>query len=726
MGLLRVSVRFTNTSPAGGVTRDYRINTIFNSSLEIRLDGAMYSAITMEYFADDYKYDRTQPAIGHNCGVEVDPDDPAVLRTTHLPVYRQYRLQTRDHVEANLDELIRDPVRVLTKIKQAMEREVDDWKAYGRQLSYQLSPQAQAQLADEINGFEREICRFANGIRLIRDNKSIKLAFTQMNMTFRNSAKQFEAWYLFQIVFIVSLIADICASEYGKDEMGEMGQPDKADVLHFPTGGGKTEAFLGCVVFTLFFDRIRGKSDGVSAIIKYPLRLLSIQQVERIGDILAEAELIRRDCELTKDGKPFSLGYFVGEANTPNRIEPELAKRLKNSSQETLDEDYRVLERCPFCQQKEVHVHYDETTHRLMHRCHTPQCRSGGDVPFYIVDTEIYRYLPSVIVSTIDKFALIGVQASFRNILGEVRTLCPRHGYSSRLRCTERICDVPVELHEAVSLKDGAPTLMIQDELHLVRESLGAYDAHYETLLELFYQELISSKKRLKVIGATATITGYQEQLYHLYMKEGTVFPAPSPYLDRSFYSEVNRNQLARLILGYAPYGQAMVPSVGNSMRHMREILWEQYQNIDEMVEFLGLESREEALEILTNYWVFIQYNTVKKDGNLVIGNIESQANVELIDRGIQPFDVRRMTGDDSFQDVRRILEEVGSAAGSLAGPNLICATSMISHGVDENRFNVMYFFGMPNNTAEYLQAYSRVGRKFPGIAIVVMRVPRE
>ena len=725
-GLLRVSVLFTNTSPVGGVTRDYRINTIFNSSLEIRLDGATFSPIAMEYFADDYKYDRTQLAIGRNCGVEVDSNSPIVVRTTHLPVYRQYRLRTRDHVTANLDELIKDPVSGLTEIIRAMEREVAEWRAYGKQLLPRLSPKGQDQLASEISGFEEEILRFANGIRLIRDYEAIRLAFTQMNMTFRNSAKQFEAWYLFQIVFIVSMIADVCASEYGEDEMGEMSQPDKADVLHFPTGGGKTEAFLGCVVFTLFFDRIRGKSDGVSAIIKYPLRLLSIQQVERIGDILAEAELIRRDCALTKDGKPFSLGYFVGEANTPNKIQPELAKRLQDSSQETLDGDYRVLEKCPFCQQKEVHVHYDEITHRLVHRCHTPQCCSGGDLPFYMVDTEIYRYLPSVIVSTIDKFALIGVQASFRNILGEVRTLCPRHGYSSRLRCTERICDVPMELHEVVSLKDGAPTLMIQDELHLVRESLGAYDAHYETLLELFYQELNSSTKNLKVIGATATITGYQEQFYHLYMKEGVVFPAPAPYLDRSFYAEVNKNQLGRLILGYAPYGQAVVSSMGKSMKHMREILWEQYQNIDEMVEFLGLDSREEALEILANYWVFIQYNTVKKDGNLVIGNIESQANIELIDREVQPFDIRRMTGDDSFQDVRRTLEEIGSAAGSLAGPNLICATSMISHGVDENRFNVMYFFGMPNNTAEYLQAYSRVGRKYPGIVIVVMRVPRE
>lgn len=149
-GLLRASVRFTNTSSAGGATREYRINTIFNSGLELRLDGATYSPVTMEYFADDYKYDCTQPAIGHNCGVEVDPHDAAVLRTTHLPVYRQYRLRTRDHVKANLDELIQDPVNVLTEIRQDMERELDEWETYGRELSPQLAPKAQAQLAEEI------------------------------------------------------------------------------------------------------------------------------------------------------------------------------------------------------------------------------------------------------------------------------------------------------------------------------------------------------------------------------------------------------------------------------------------------------------------------------------------------------------------------------------------------------------------------------------------------
>ena len=173
-----------------------------------------------------------------------------------------------------------------------------------------------------------------------------------------------------------------------------------------------------------------------------------------------------------------------------------------------------MIDRCPFCRNETVHVVFDESSRRLLHVCNHPGCQSGGVLPVMIVDTDIYRYLPSVVISTLDKMAGIGMQKRFRHIFGNVVSYCPVHGYQPTQFCDEADCTHPTK---EVSLYDPAPSLFIQDELHLVRESLGTYDSHFETLLQCFSEEFSPSKRPIKVIGATATISSYREQVNHLY-----------------------------------------------------------------------------------------------------------------------------------------------------------------------------------------------------------------
>jgi hypothetical protein len=273
------------------------------------------------------------------------------------------------------------------------------------------------------------------------------------------------------------------------------------------------------------------------------------------------------------------------------------------------------------------------------------------------------------------------------------------------------------------------PTLLIQDELHLVRESLGVYAAHYETLFQYFLEHLVSKPKKLKIIGASATISAYKDQGYHLYMKDVNRFPCSSPFLDRNFYSYIDKNEINRYILGYAPFGKAIINSVVYSMKYLKEIIWKYHKNPDLLKTIPGAiweNAEDEIQDILDDYWIFLEYNNVKLDGNKVINALDDPINRELRFEEIQPFEMRKMTGDDTFQDVRRILSEIETTTSVRDGFNLIAATSMISHGVDANRFNVMFFFGTPNNTAEYIQAYSRAGRKFPGLIIMIMRPTRE
>ena len=383
---------------------------------------------------------------------------------------------------------------------------------------------------------------------------------------------------------------------------------------------------------------------------------------------------------------------------------------------------------CPFCGKQSVHIRADEYLSRLVHFCDNPECQSGGDLPLYIVDSEIYRYLPSAIISTVDKLAIVGCNANFRNILNGGEYKCPVHGYTSKKKCIERTCKLEVQGFETVDMYDPAPTLFIQDELHLIRESLGTYASHYESFLKYYIRNISKSKRDVKIIGATATISSYREQVYHLYGRNPIRFPCESPFIEKNFYAEVDKEDLQRQILGYAPYGKAIVNSVVYSLKYMREAVFEYYKDPQKILDIpnIGISTKEEALELLKDYWIFLEYNNVKRDGNNVDGAIKTPVNEELSSDGIIPFKTRAMTGDESFQDVREVLAEVENNSDVYGGVNLITATSMISHGVDADRFNVMFFYGIPGNMAEYIQAYSRTGRKHTSIVIDLIRPMRE
>ena len=147
-----------------------------------------------------------------------------------------------------------------------------------------------------------------------------------------------------------------------------------------------------------------------------------------------------------------------------------------------MDEE-RIIDICPFCGKQTVHLKFDEDSYRLVHYCDNAECPSNGILPIYMVDYEIYRYLPSAIISTVDKLAILGNNPSFRNILSGATHRCPKHGFTSTTKCMvdREFCSVDVSDFEEIEMYDPAPTLFIQDELHLIRESFGTYASHYES-----------------------------------------------------------------------------------------------------------------------------------------------------------------------------------------------------------------------------------------------------
>ncbi len=701
---------------------------MFNSGIKVELKDAKFLPVELDFFKDDYKYERTQYALGNNCSVEFLPDENSI-QTNHLPIYRQYRLVTNDLLAVKFLELVDEPIKTLEVILSKMKVELKDWQHYKSENDQNLTEIGKEQISREIQGFEDEISNFELGISVLKSYPLVRKSFIQMNRAFSETSKKYTSWRLFQIVFIVSMVPDIVACDkelMPEDEKAKTHLADMA-LLYFPTGGGKTEAFLGVLVFNLFFDRYRGKKCGVTSILRYPLRLLSVQQVQRLANVLAQAELLRRTDSEINSTEEFSLGYFVGDNNTPNKMSEKEYAQYRGMTQAQRDER-RILEVCPFCGKQTVHLRADEVKRRLIHYCDNMNCPSGGDLPIYIVDTEIYRYLPSAIISTVDKLAIVGCNPNFRNILNGAEYKCPEHGYTSKTKCIESTCKVETQEYEHVEMYDPAPTLFIQDELHLIRESLGAYAAHYESFINYYIKKISKSKRDVKIIGATATISSYREQVYHLYGKNPIRFPCESPFIDRNFYAFIDKSDLQRQILGYAPYGKAIVNSVVYSLKYMREAVFEYYKDPKKILNIsdIDVSTEEEALEILKDYWVFLEYNNVKRDGNNVDGAIKTPVNEELKSEGIIPFKTRAMTGDESFQDVREVLAEIENNESVYDGINLITATSMISHGVDADRFNVMFFYGIPGNIAEYIQAYSRTGRRHTSVVVDLIRPSRE
>lgn len=728
VSLVNDSKLFSNTS----LKRDSdkkSVETLFNSGLSIFMENSEFLDIELDYFSDDYKYDRTQKAIGTNCSVVFNKSSNCV-ETDHLPTFIQYRYVTRDDLAVKFDDLINDPINKLKNIAALMKKELQEWNSHKSNVWDSLTDKGRDSITSEINEFTLEIGRFQKGIDIIKNHPLVEKSFIYMNETFKMANPKYDTWRLFQIVFIVSIIPDIVACDENiltEDEKQKTGLDDMA-LLYFPTGGGKTEAFLGVLVFNLFFDRYRGKLQGVTSILRYPLRLLSVQQVQRLANILAQAELIRRRDTDLANSEQFSLGYFVGDGNTPNKLTQKDIDQYGAKTQELKDEG-RVIDICPFCKQHSVHLDIDMDMHRLIHYCDNPNCSSNGILPLYIVDTEIYRYLPSAIISTVDKLAIMGNNRNFRAIVNGANLKCPKHGYTTTDRCVEySTCKEEANSFETIEMYDPAPTLLIQDELHLINESLGAYASHYESFLHYFIRKHSKSKRGVKVIGATATISSFKEQVYHLYKKDAIRFPVASPYVDRNFYAKTDYTDVQRRIIGYSPYGKAIINSVVYSLKYMRQVVFKYLHNPELLLEVPGvdLENTSEALKVLEDYWIFLEYNNVKRDSNNVDGALETPVNVELLEEGITPFITRKMTGDESFQDVRNVLAEVENTKDVFNGLNMITATSMISHGVDADRFNIMFFYGMPGNMAEYIQAYSRTGRRYSSIVVDIMRPSRE
>ena len=761
---LRVHVTLTNTAVAKerprkterrkGPSELYRELHLFNARLRVHEQTGSFAKTQFNQAPEDFRYAESRYvwATGHNCvGDRAGESGP--LQTETWPLYRQRRLVPREQqeLEVGFAELADERTyrSALDRILAEMQTFERDWK---EALINWPDPATRRECELALAAFQGDIRGFRRGLQCLVDDTKLRRAYLEANEVFRRQGASrrvpIDRWHLFQAVYQVIHLAALRARE--SDELELLAELDVVDVLWFPTGGGKTEAYLGLITALLFYDRLRGKERGVSAVLRFPLRMLSVQQLQRVLAVLWFAERRRREiveAEGLMEGDGFALGYWIGGSgeNTPS---PNYLSRDKGQGENSIEwwqefvagepeeaRKRRVITRCPNpdCGGGDVELEADVDLVRLKHVCRA----CAETLPVYVSDEEVYRYLPSVLVCTVDKLAQIARAEEFTNVVAGPVFRCPKHGYftwhqsvwdpaARRFtrddRCAGgRYCELPSEQYERVEYThDPSPALQVQDELHLLEEELGTFNAHYETLIEEL-ERSFGTKKPAKLLAATATIEAYDAQVQQVYARNARVFPSPGWELGESFYTTTT-DDARRLYVGALPF-RPDPTEFGEKVQEMLhlEIMGLQ-DDLDAALADIGISHRDPdwLMEQLFLFELTLGYVNRKQDGDRISALLRTLAQRQP---GGDPLEVAVLIGDTTLSEIADSLEliEKQTVENTSRAERLrtIVATSVVSHGVDIDRLNLMIVNGMTTDTSSYIQVTSRAGRSHVGLVIV-------
>ncbi|WP_143226514.1 DEAD/DEAH box helicase [Actibacterium pelagium] len=509
------------------------------------------------------------------------------------------------------------------------------------------------------------------------------------------------SWRAFQLAFILQLLPSLCD--------GQHEDRDAVDVIWFPTGGGKTEAYLLAAALELIRRRlVAGDAGGGTSVInRYTYRFLTSDQFQRTAGMICALEKLRRDLAIEGDRSlgetEFSIGLFVGGEVSPNRITDSYGSgayqwclELYDAKQPRADNPFPI-ESCPCCgtllvpgverrlpdgQIDETYFGFLASQRDFVIRCPEEDCDFHEGIPAYIVDEQILESPPSFLLGTIDKFAMIPWKENGGRILG-------------------------------VGTTNHPPSLIIQDELHLISGPLGTLAGIYEAAFETLMRS--GSGASPKVIAATATIRNAGAQCRRIYGREGVVFPSPGLSANDSFFSsmDVGNTDRSRLYVGL----------MGQGLRSTVAVSWAMAA-ILQAVQELEKDDRLTAKE-LDAYWSLVAYHNSKRE----LGRIANATRDEIPAR-LKVYataeDVERST-DFHVLELKAHAETPIPVARQLLGQrhdppespaiDIVPCTNIISVGVDINRLGLMLVNGQPKLTAEYIQASSRVGRgDVPGL----------
>lgn len=714
-----IEVTLVNTSQENAEFVDGRF---FEASLSVT--GLDHTPFDLESLPDSFRFNRKVSAYGINCGISVEGN---VISTSDGPAVNRYRpdfwaFSEQHEPDIRFETLSHAPLGSATELIRRFELWASGaWseEAMARRASDEKwSDGMREEAATAREEFHSELGRIKRGAKLLELNGELRKAFQLMNRSMALSARgRYDEWRPFQFAFLLSNLECLVNPSV---------ENDIVDIVWFATGGGKTETYLGLILTAAFLDRMRGKISGVTAWSRFPLRMLSLQQTQRFANALAAAELVRLEAGI--NGDPFSLGFLVGGTSTPNRIKKESNKANEDVDKiEELTNPFKLIDRCPFCRERTVSTSFDRVLWHLDHLCSNQDCPSGGKpLPIHVIDDDIWRFLPTVVIGTLDKAANISRQSGMRGLFGSPKGICTVHGhgyaYAARSAfpngCLVPDCPggevaplpMPGELYAA--------TFHLQDELHLLRDSLGAVDAHYECAMDGI-QEQISGNKP-KILASSATLSGYEKQVDILYRRRARVFPQPPPIDGRGFWAS-DSDRLMRRYVALAPRRLTVEFVVDRLIVTLQQAVRQLIDAPKTICDEIGVDVSF-APFLVDLYGTNVVYGNTLQDIDAVVRSSETQY-AELS----PPPNVATLTGGVDLKAVRETLDRLESPEPEFEKRlHLIAASSMMSHGVDIDRLNVMIMLAFPLGVAEFIQATARVGRKWPALVFVIPKMTRE
>ena len=631
-----------------------------------------------------------------------------------------------------------------------------------------------------VNRCERASARIAEGIALIDSDPDAEKAFRfaneamwqqRVHSTYSRQIRKKEltagaplapldtpenrTWRVFQLAFVLLNLPSITRFDH----------PDRsheteavADLLWFATGGGKTEAYLGLTAYVLALRRLqktvegRSGDHGIAVLMRYTLRLLTLQQFQRAAALLCACEVIRKADIGTWGVTPFRLGLWVGGNTTPNRLS-QAAEALRQGNvggRPSVSGTPHQIVSCPWCgcEIREHHVKVYEAPSDIGRcvtycgdatgGCEFSEAKSPHEgLPVMVVDEDIYRRPPSLLIATVDKFAQMAWKGETQSLFGQLDGQCLRHGFIS-----PEIDDTgnhPAR-HNLPKVKHQPhgplrpPDLIIQDELHLISGPLGSMVALYETAVDEMCSWTVNGKRvRPKVIASTATIRRAPDQVRKLFVRQLEVFPPQGTSIKDSFFSiqrPAGEKYPGRRYVGICAFGRrypAAMIRVNVALMASAQKLFDKYDSL------------ADPWMTLTGY-----FNSIRElagTRRLVEDDIRARLR-DADQRGLAKRQIRfgaveELTSRKSGTDIPKILErlevpfskaqeaqrEIDRKAGkqTTSRPfDAILATNMISVGVDIDRLGLMAVAGQPKTTSEYIQATSRVGRSRSGPGLVI------
>jgi hypothetical protein len=548
----------------------------------------------------------------------------------------------------------------------------------------------------------------------------------------------------------------------------------RVELLFFPTGGGKTEAYLGLAAYTFAIRRRQGivetaddpldGGDGVSVLMRYTLRLLTSQQFQRATALMCAAEVARREDEATWGIEPFRIGLWVGTDVSPKRFEE--AQEQLNKANEYGGHRLTVLQiqRCPWCGTPitPAHVKTDATTRRVFVFCGDDLARcpfaKGGDVtdglPVLTVDEEIYRLTPAFVIATVDKFARLAREGEAASLFGYVNRRCGRHGYvhSDYAKCNITTTHPAKDGHPAATVSPVGrlrpPDLIIQDELHLITGALGTAVGLFEVAVETLssWETPGGEPVRPLIVASTATVRNANDQVMGLYGRQVDIFPPQVLDVADTYFSQelpISSDNPGRRYIGISAQGVRLSSAeirVSEVLLSGGQLLFDRAgEAADPYMTLVGYFNATRELAGMARYMGDDVQSRVKRPrrdsgfpprlgasyGALHLGELTSRIASAEIGRNLDRLGLGFEADYDTTEAFKERLADLDVGKKAPARKNapfdVVLATSMLQVGVDVQRLGLMLVVGQPKNTAEYIQASSRVGRDStakPGLVV--------